>query len=898
MDAYSSPGAVVPFSWRGARYVAGVAPATLAAPPPESLIIVLIGNCPGLQCSALTRAVLGLLLLSAAPLHAQAPPFEVLHRFFDGNLSSPDSLIRSSDGTLNGTTSGGGLSGCGTVFTVDGAGDITVVHAFAPLDAARPPVRCDHQIIEGPDGNLFGWTREQFATVGPLLSENASGYLFMLTPTGTFSLVRDLRADTYPVAYALVRGGDGAVYGLSRTRTHSSFGTTSIVFRIASGVMAVLHAFDISDGALAQTLTWASDGNLYGTTSGTAFRLTPSGTFTPLHAFVTAEGSNSRALLQGTDGDFYGLMDAGGAHGYGTAYRMTAAGSVTVLRSFEASEGRPLAPFIQANDGRLYGATKSTAAPTSLRLFQMTVGGMWSVASPVLPTPQPSTVTALVPGSDDALYATATSVALPGRGSLTRTTSDGTTTVVSAFPPSAQGLSARSALVEDAAGVLFGVAAAGGVSGRGVLYSLTTAGTVTAVHPFGGGASDGAEPLVLAASADGTVIYGTTNRGGAFDCGTVFRLGVGGALTVLHSFACRAGTPAGSPVGPNTLVVAVDGQIYGTTQAGSALSRGTLFRLAPNGDFATLLDLNAPPRSLTRGRDGAVYGTTGESFLASFNIGSVFRVGPAGDVTTIGGGSSYSALVHAADGYLYAGLPYSNEIVRMSTTGATEAFYRLANDGGRPLEPQSLMEAADGSLIGTATRRPFDEPIGDPGLGVVYRLTLTGDYTLLRADLDVAGPMAEASDGQVYSVCVCGSGSIGSRINAAFRIQPSPLLPPPPLTLTFATRANAPALSTGGTLAVTATLTPAGHQTPVDAYLVMQLPTGEYYSLQLSGAFVPGVLPLARGFVPFDVTAVVLSHRFQGTEPPGPYTFLSALAAPGTVQLLTPIVATTVVFSP
>jgi uncharacterized repeat protein (TIGR03803 family) len=91
--------------------------------------------------------------------------------------------------------------------------------------------------------------------------------------------------------------------------------------------------------------------------------------------------------------------------------------------------------------------------------------------------------------------------------------------------------------------------------------------------------------LVLA--SDGN-FYGTTEGGGTSNTGTVFKITPGGVETVLHSFA--GGTTDGSR--PNTaLIQGNDGNFYGTTTNGGiggdvnsgSSGNGTLFRITSAG---------------------------------------------------------------------------------------------------------------------------------------------------------------------------------------------------------------------------------------------------------------------------------------------------------------------------
>ena len=57
-------------------------------------------------------------------------------------------------------------------------------------------------------------------------------------------------------------------------------------------------------------------------------------------------------------------------------------------------------------------------------------------------------------------------------------------------------------------------------------------------------------------------------------------------------------------------------------------------------------------------------------------------------------------------------------------------------------------------------------------------------------------------------------------------------------------------------------------------------------SLQLGGALVPGVVPIARGIVPFDFAGTLARYTFTGAEPLGTYTWYAALTEPGTLAFV------------
>jgi hypothetical protein len=107
--------------------------------------------------------------------------------------------------------------------------------------------------------------------------------------------------------------------------------------------------------------------------------------------------------------------------------------------------------------------------------------------------------------------------------------------------------------------------------------------------------------------------------------------------------------------------------------------------------------------------------------------------------------------------------------------------------------------------------------------------------------------------------------------------------------------------SPGSVMQLTAALAPSRDPNrapaPVDAYLVLQLPGGQFMSWTGS-ALVPGLIPIARGFMPFPFEGVVARVVIPRGAPPGDYAWLSALAAHGTLNLVTPIAETSFTIVP
>ncbi len=145
----------------------------------------------------------------------------------------------------------------------------------------------------------------------------------------------------------------------------------------------------------------------------------------------------------------------------------------------------------------------------------------------------------------------------------------------------------------------------------------------TVLYSFKGG-SDGANPEgTLIADAQGA-LYGTTTDGGVrgcgvdTGCGTVFKLTPSGSRYV-HSvlYAFLGGTDGEAP--GSGVVADSRGALYGTTEYGGTYGDGTVFKLTPSGSsytekllhsFAGGQDGDAPLAGLTIDSAGNLFGAT------------------------------------------------------------------------------------------------------------------------------------------------------------------------------------------------------------------------------------------------------------------------------------------------
>jgi uncharacterized protein (TIGR03437 family) len=292
-------------------------------------------------------------------------------------------LIQATDGNLYGTTNVGGASsncydGCGTVFRITPAGELTTLHSFSGTDGELPRAG----LAQGTDGDFYG------TTSGSNLS---NGTIFKITSAGELTTLHSFSGTDGQWPFGtLVQAANGYLYGTTtrgggNSYTCEPYGCGTVFEITLGGALTTLHSFDYTDGGVPEGgLFQGANGYLYGTTSeggastscslgcGTVFKITPSGTLTTLHSFSgTDGGAPTGGLAQGTDGNFYGTTAYGGANnicngGCGTIFNMTPVGALTTLHSFGETDGDvPYVGLVQATNGNFYGTATYGGANSS-----------------------------------------------------------------------------------------------------------------------------------------------------------------------------------------------------------------------------------------------------------------------------------------------------------------------------------------------------------------------------------------------------------------------------------------------------------------------------------------------------------------------------------------------------
>jgi uncharacterized repeat protein (TIGR03803 family) len=321
-------------------------------------------------------------LLVGFPTARAEPNVAVVFAFEGTNGSNPTANLVNIDGTLYGTTRGGGTHGqycsdCGTVFELTTHGPSVIYYFGEGMHGFQPQAG----LIE-LNGSLYSTTSSGGAY--------GLGTVFKITTNGTEALLHSFDGvnGSSPMSSLVIK--DELLYGTNQGGGANDKGD---IFSVSeTGALRVLYSFrgPPDDGRTPTARLLNVDGSFYGTTSsggayglGTVFKVTSDGTETLLHSFGSgSDGAIPVAGLTYADRGLYGTTRDGGANGRGTVFKITLGGIETVLHSFgSGGDGAyPMADLIIVN-GVLYGTISGGGAGACGgcgTVFEMTTEGVES----------------------------------------------------------------------------------------------------------------------------------------------------------------------------------------------------------------------------------------------------------------------------------------------------------------------------------------------------------------------------------------------------------------------------------------------------------------------------------------------------------------------------------------
>ncbi|MBV8670534.1 MAG: hypothetical protein JO098_02120 [Candidatus Eremiobacteraeota bacterium] len=399
----------------------------------------------------------------------------------------------------------------------------------------------------------------------------------------------------------------------------------------AAPTYTILHTFNGVDGngpqgALLQDLK----GNLIGETIfggtlgfGNIYAVSSDGSvFNSIYSFANSpDGASPMGGLRNFIGDVQllgndvGVAQTGGTNGLGTVFASDLSGHETTLHNFaggafgdgDTPSGR-LLYWLPNNSyyGTTLGGGSGNESGTVYRISAN--GSSYKVVHVFTGPDGAGPLDGLQYGGDGNFYGVTSGGGANGNGTVFRISPSGAFKVIYSFSASGavDGSLPEGVLASDFKGNLYGITNQGGLGGVGTIFTIRTSGAgFKTLYAFTGG-TDGGNPqasltlgitdcehsLDTAAGqrafaadlnsswhgggAPSGILYGTASTGGAGG-GTVFSYNVSTkAFTVLYAFT--GGLDGGTPLGK--LLVSLDGNIYGTTNAGGASNAGVVFKIS------------------------------------------------------------------------------------------------------------------------------------------------------------------------------------------------------------------------------------------------------------------------------------------------------------------------------
>lgn len=348
---------------------------------------------------------------------------------------------------------------------------------------------------------------------------------------------------------------------------------------------------------------------------------------------------------------------------------------------------------------------------------------------------------------------------------------------------------------------LFGTAQEGTFSRAGTVFAVNTDGTVFLnLHDFAIGAqnevntftnSDGAGP-VAGLRLSGNTLYGTTQYGGKWGAGTVFKVNTNGSgFATLHFFTAPVGAFRTNSDGANPsggLVLSGD-TLYGTAQNGGSSGFGTVFSVSTNGTEFTNLhsctgDTNdGNPMAALVLSSNTLFGTT---YGADDHFGTVFAINTDGtgftnlyNFTDGSDGANPVAGLTLSSNTLYGTAQFGGgsgegTVFSINTDGTGFTTLHEFEGGSDGRRPQAGLVLSNNTLYGTAIRG------GNRDDGTVFAVdTDGGNFTTLYSffgggdgELPLAGLVL--SDNTLYGTTFIGASGTGVVFSLGLTPTPAP----------------------------------------------------------------------------------------------------------------------------
>lgn len=347
------------------------------------------------------------------------------------------------------------------------------------------------------------------------------------------------------------------------------------------------------------------------------------------------DGEQPYSSLAKAGSTLYGTTAQGGSTDNGTTFAISIGlGKETQVYSFGgAGNGSDPKAGVSVTGGAVYGTTTGggstngtvfTISSSQLSTIHQFQGGKYDGAVP--------TADLAYVASTDEFYSTTASGGTYGQGTVFEVAPSGSEQILYSFQGLSKGDGATPVSgLHNSGGTFYGTTEWGGKHNKGTLYTVSLTGQERVLYSFGSSTGDGEFPRAAPfVSASGT-LFGTTDDGGAYGKGTVYKFS-SGKLSIVHSFS-----GASDGAYPTGGILVVNGVLYGTTSGAGIHGGGTVFKIDA-GKESVIHDFPAfsgdgkwPARKLSY-INGKLYGTTKSGGTGtcpgSGGCGTVFAIAP------------------------------------------------------------------------------------------------------------------------------------------------------------------------------------------------------------------------------------------------------------------------------
>jgi uncharacterized repeat protein (TIGR03803 family) len=261
-------------------------------------------------------------------------------------------------------------------------------------------------------------------------------------------------------------------------------------------------------------------------------------------------------------------------------------------------------------------------------------------------------------------------------------------------------------LITDGNGNFYGTTVFGGANDNGTIFEYSASAGIQTLASF-----NGVIPLGLVTDGNGN-FYGTTVT-------TLFEYSASGGLQTLNDLGTQgSGGFNGEIEPPNPITIDGDGNVYGAVSGAGANGDGYLFEYNQTEGFQTLASFDGTngigPNSIMVGADGNLYGTTasGGAYYPTISAGAIYEYSASGGLQalasfTFSNGTNPVGIVPDGNGGFYGashgwGGAYG-WIFGWSASGGIKTLAQFTGDEGNGSGPMGpVVGDGEGDLFGVA----------------------------------------------------------------------------------------------------------------------------------------------------------------------------------------------------